>query len=404
MKLSNKLTELAIKNAKPSEKVRKLSDGGGMYLLVHPNGSKYWRMDFRFNGKQKTVALGIWPTDSLSIAREKREQAKKLIKQGINPVDDRKEKKRQKEQKEDNDEKETYTFEFVALDWMKRQNPTWTVKHANDIKRGLEIHIFPYIGDRLINELGTRDVLEVLRKIEKQGKYEAAFRARQRCEAIFRYGIITGICQKNPASDLRGALTPPKKEKQASITPSELPDFLQKLDLYDGYPITKLAMRFVIYTFVRTSELRLAEWEEMNMSHEKPVWKIPAERMKNRRELIVPLVPQTLNLLKNAKEISAEGKFVFPGQNNHNRPMSENTLLYALYRMGYHSRATVHGFRSTASTILNESGLWSPDVIERQLSHVEANKIRAAYNYAEHLDERRRMMTWWADYLDKLLS
>ena len=402
MKISNKLTELAVRQAKPSEKVRKLSDGGGMHLLLHPNGSKYWRLDFRLSGKQKTLALGIWPTVSLTDARLKREEAKQKIKQGINPLEERREEVRHNQIAQVIAEaEECNTFQNIAEDWMKRQGPRWSKKHAFDIKRGLEKHVFPYVGDQLIAELGTRDVLSVLRRIEDEGKHEAAHRTRQRCEAVFRYGIITGICERNPASDLRGALTPPKKEKQAALKPSELPEFLNKLEEYDGHILTKLAMRFVLYTFVRTSELRFAEWEEMDLDSENPTWKLPAERMKMRREHLVPLVPQTLDVLHQVAEISQGEKLVFPGQNNPNRPMSENTLLFAIYRMGYHSRATTHGFRATASTILNESGLWHPDAIERQLAHVEGNKTRAAYNRAEHLVERRQMMQWWADYLTK---
>ena len=219
---------------------------------------------------------------------------------------------------------------------------------------------------------------------------------------MFRYGIITGLCEHNPAVSLKGALTPQRKKPQAALAPEELPEFLRRLEVYEGHRLTQLAMRFMLLTFVRTTELRHAEWKEFHLEGKTPIWIIPPERMKMRREHQVPLARQTLEVLDRVREISAEEILVFPGQQNPNRPMSENTLLYALYRMGYHSRATTHGFRSTASTILNESGRWHPDAIERQLAHIDANQVRKVYNRAEYLEERRRMMQWWADHLDTL--
>ena len=233
-------------------------------------------------------------------------------------------------------------------------------------------------------------------------KHEAAHRARQRIEAVFNFAIITGDCETNPAAGLTKALTPPVKKKMAALKPEELPEFLRRLEDYQGHRLTYLGMRFVIYTFVRTSELRLAEWKEFELKSANPVWTIPAERMKMRREHLVPLSKQAVQILQQVAEISGGERLVFPSQNNPNKPMSENTLLFAIYRMGYHSRATTHGFRSVASTILNESEKWHPDAIERQLAHVESNKVRAAYDRAEHLPERRRMMQWWAEHIDSL--
>ena len=283
---------------------------------------------------------------------------------------------------------------------MKKQVNSWSEDHALTVFRGLENHVFPHIGERPISEIGTREMLSVLRRLEAAGKHEAAQRARQRCEAVFRYGIITGICDHNPAIDLKGALTSPKKEKRAALSPPELPEFLEKLEHYDGHILTRLALYLILYTFVRTSELRYSEWSEFETGSDHPVWRIPAQRMKMKKEHLVPLSTQALDVLDKIASISGGGRLVFPGQNNPAGPMSENTLLYALYRMGYHSRATTHGFRSTASTVLNESGKWHPDSIERQLAHLEGNKVRAAYDRSEHLQERRRMMQWWADYLD----
>ena len=407
MSARNRLTELAVRTAKPTDRSRKLTDGGGMYLLVHPNGSKYWRMDYRIEGRRKTLSFGVWPDKSLTEARAKRDEARKRIKDGINPIEARREKKRikaaQEQEQKQCEQVQGTTFEKVAHEWMKRQERRWTDKHAYDVRRGLENHVFPEIGATPITELGTREVLDALRRIEAQGKHEAAHRARQRCEKVFGYGIITGQCQHNPAADLRGALTPPKKQSQAALMPDELPEFLRRLQNYDGHMLTKLAMWFMLYTFVRTKELRLAEWGEFETGGEEPTWTIPAETMKMRREHLVPLSFQAVEVLEQVQEFSGPDGLVFPQQNNPHKPMSENTMLFALYRMGYHSRATTHGFRATASTILNESGLWHPDAIERQLAHVEGNKVRAAYDRSTHMEQRREMMQWWADHLDSLL-
>ena len=396
MKPTNKLTELACKKANAVGK--KLTDGNGMYLLVHKNGSKYWRMDYRFEGKRKTLALGVWPETTLTKAREMRDQARILIQDKIDPLEQKK--KLNRIRFEDHQR----TFALLTEEWMKRQTSRWTEKHTSDVKRSLENHVFPDLGDRPINEIQRSEVLQVLRKLEGVNKYEATHRARQRIEAVFNFAIITGDCENNPAAGLTKALTPPTKKKMPSLKPEELPEFLSRLEDYKGHRLTYLAMRFMLYTFVRTKELRAAEWIEFDLKEMDPTWKIPPERMKMRREHVVPLSSQAVEVLNKVSEISGSEKLVFPGQQNPTKPMSENTLLYALYRMGYHSRATTHGFRSVASTILNESGLWHPDSIERQLAHVETNKVRSAYDRSEHLSERRKMMQWWADHLDSMMA
>ena len=396
MKPTNKLTELACKKANAVGK--KLTDGNGMYLLVHKNGSKYWRMDYRFEGKRKTLALGVWPETTLTKAREMRDQARILIQDKIDPMEQKK--KLDRIRSEDHQR----TFALLTEEWMKRQTSRWTEKHTSDVKRSLENHVFPDLGDRPINEIQRSEVLQVLRKLEGVNKYEATHRARQRIEAVFNFAIITGDCESNPAAGLTKALTPPTKKKMPSLKPEELPEFLSRLEDYKGHRLTYLAMRFMLYTFVRTKELRAAEWIEFDLKEMDPTWKIPSERMKMRREHLVPLSSQAVEVLNKVSEISGYEKLVFPGQQNPTKPMSENTLLYALYRMGYHSRATTHGFRSVASTILNESGLWHPDSIERQLAHVETNKVRSAYDRSEHLSERRKMMQWWADHLDSMMA
>ena len=402
MAISNKLTDLKIRQAIPSNKVSKLSDGRGMYLLLHPNGSKYWRMDFRHQGKQKTLALGIWPEVSLREARERRDKAKFEIQRGINPIEQRRTEENDKKSQQKLIEKRLKnTFHAVANEWLSKHALSWSEDHIRRVTRALENHIYPYLRDQALEEIEAPELLDVLRKLESQGKHEAAHRARQRLEAIFRYGITTRKCKKNPAIDLKGALTTHKVKNHAYLQETDIPIFMSKLDQYDGDRLTKLAVKFILYTFVRTSELRFAVWDEIDLDEINPIWKIPSERMKMKRPHYVPLVPQTIQLLDEVRTLKNSKDLIFPSQKNIRKAMSENTLLYALYRMGYHSRTTVHGFRSTASTVLNESRKWHPDVIERQLAHVEGNKVRAAYNHAEYLDERREMMQWWADKLDE---
>ena len=406
-----KLTELAIKQAKSKNKQYKISDGGGLFLLVHPNGSKYWRVDYRFGDKRKSSSLGVYGSKKSEMplvkARKVQAQYKSMLQDGIDPIEAKRQKKqlyfKEKQKKESRDAGQATTFEKVAHEWMSKQGPRWTEEHQTRVRRSLEIHVFPEIGQLPITEIDTITLLNALRKIEMQGKHEAASRARQRCEGVFRYGIQTAVCERNPAIDLRGALTPPTVKHLAALKPDEIPDFLHKLEAYEGHPVTRLAMWFMLYTFVRTKELRLAKWSDINLDPEEPLWTIPAENMKAKREHQVPLSFQTIGVLEQMQEYSGPDGLVFPQEKNAHKPMSENTLLFALYRMGYHSRATTHGFRATASTILNESGLWHPDAIERQLAHQEGNKVRAAYDRSLHMEQRSKMMQWWADHVDSLM-
>ena len=406
-----KLTELAIKQAKSKNKQYKLSDGGGLFLLVHPNGSKYWRVDYRFGDKRKSSSLGVYGSKKSEMplvkARKVQAQYKSMLQDGIDPIEAKRQKKqlyfKEKQKKESRDAGQATTFEKVAHEWMSKQGPRWTEEHQTRVRRSLEIHVFPEIGQIPITEIDTITLLNALRKIEIQGKHEAASRARQRCEGVFRYGIQTAVCERNPAIDLRGALTPPTVTHQAALKPDEMPEFLHKLEAYDGHPVTRLAMWFMLYTFVRTKELRLAKWSDFNLDPEEQLWTIPAENMKTKREHHVPLCYQTIDVLEQMQDFSGPDGLVFPQEKNAQNPMSENTLLFALYRMDYHSRATIHGFRATASTILNESGMWHPDAIERQLAHQEGNKVRAAYDRSLHMEQRRKMMQWWADHVDSLM-
>ncbi len=385
------LTDKAIRNAKPKAKPFKLTDGGGLFLSIQPNGGKWWRYRYRFAGRQKLLALGVYPDVGLADARERHALARKTLAAGIDPGAAKKEAKRQAVLKNET------TFETIAKEWCESRKHKWVTSYSEAMMVRLQNHIFPRLGNRPITEISAPEFLSVVRVVEKSGALDLAQRLMQASGQIFRYAIATGRAERNPITDLRGALKPPVKKHQAYLKENELPEYLQKLEGYDGHPQTKLALKFLLLTFVRTSELRGAEWAEMNF--DKAEWRIPAERMKMRDPHIVPLSRQAVVVLEEVKKLTGHWKYVFPNQHKPLGCMSENTMLYALYRMGYHSKATGHGFRSTASTILNENG-FPPDVIERQLAHAERNEVRAAYNHAQYLPERRKMMQWWADYLE----
>ena len=405
MKPTNLLTELSIKQAKPKEKQYKLTDGEGMYLRVYPNGSKYWQLQYWFDEKQKILSLGVWPDVSLKEAREERFEAKKKIKVGIDPNDKRKESlEAQKIYFEKEKERETTTFRIIAEEWLSRQSVLWTERHSRGVQNSLKIHVLPYLGEIPIADISIQDVIATLRKIEADGKYETCYRLRQKIEAIFSYAEIEGKCVGNPAKGLQQILTKPQPKSQNSLPISELPEFLKKMVAdKDAIPTTLLAMKFIILTFVRTSELRFADWKEFDIDCTEPLWVIPEERMKMRRIHHVPLSRQAVNILKEMQQFSGPEGYVFPQFYNRKKAMSENTLLYFSNRLGYAGRNTVHGFRTVASTVLNESMKWHPDVIERQLAHQESNKVRSVYNRAEHLNERRKMMEWWSDYIESLM-
>jgi integrase len=388
-----KLTDTACKNAKPLEKSFKLSDGAGLYLEVMPTGSKYWRLKYRFASKEKRLAIGVYPAISLKEAREKRDHARKLIQNGTDPSQLKKDLKYQQTIDTEN------TFKKIAIEWHENQKPTWNKRHAITVLRRLEMNIFNHIGDKPIHTIKAQELLSVVRIIERRDALDVAHRALQTCGQIFRYAIAIGKAERDITADLRGALKTRKKENYNRLEAKELPEFLNKLEEYDGDHQTILGFKLLILTFVRTGELRGAKWEEIDF--DKSEWRIPAERMKMKEQHIVPLSTQSLLILKELQTLNGFREYIFPNRNKPLTFISENTLLYALYRMGYHSRATPHGFRATASTILNEHG-FRPDVIERQLAHAERNKVRASYNHAQYLPERRQMMQWWADYLGKL--
>ncbi len=387
------LSDAKARNSKPKEKPYKLADGEGLFLLVMPSGSKYWRLKYFFGGKEKVLALGVYPETSVTDARERRAQAKKTLASGKDPGEAKKEAKRQSSISSGN------TFEIVAREWFENRKHEWAPGSIRTKRIHLDNHLLPKLGDRPISEITAPVLLEMARVIEGRGTLDTARRVMQMCGQVFLYAIATGRVDRNPVPDLRGALKTPIVKHHSFLQASELPEFLRKLDDYDGIALTKLALRLLLLTFVRTNELRGALWSEVDW--EKSEWRIPAERMKMKELHIVPLSRQALVVLRELKEFAGRSEFVFPNQHNTTSFMSENTMLYALYRMGYHSRATGHGFRSTASTILNEHE-FRPDVIERQLAHSERNRVRAAYNHAQYLPERRKMMQWWADYLDEV--
>ena len=388
-----KLTDILCRNAKSTDKPRKISDGRGLFLLVQPTGGKLWRYSYRHLGKQKTLALGAYPSVGLKDARSSTENARELLSKGIDPGEQKKTDRRKSEQSAAN------TFELVAREWFNARLPGWTVGYSDRIMRRIEQDVFPHIGDRPLGSIEPPELLDLVRRVEDRNAIVLAKRIMQVCGQIFRYGVASGRCSRDPTQDLRGALrTPQQQVHRASLKAGELPGFLFALRNYDGDRFTVIGLRVVLHTFLRTAEVRYARWSEIEgLDGPTPIWRIPAARMKMRSEHLVPLTPQVVALLNALKKDSHRSPYLFPAPTKEG-VISQNTLIFALYRMGYHSRATVHGFRSTASTILNEQG-FNRDWIERQLAHVERNDVRAAYNSAEWLTDRRLMLTWWSDYL-----
>jgi len=392
-----KLSDPAARKAKPEAKPYKMADGGGLYLLVQPSGAKYWRLKYRYAGKEKTLAIGVYPDVSLADARERREQARKLLANGGDPGAIKQTQKREAKIAAAN------TFEAVAREWIENRANDWTPGHKALTLRTLEQDAFPSLGRRPIAEITPAELLDTVRAIEKRGALEIASRVLQRCSAVFRYGIATSRCNSNPATELRGALKSPKRGHYTTIEKGGFPKLLRDIDSYQGSPLTTYALQLMALTFTRTSELIEAEWREIDL--DKAEWLIPTERMKMRRPHLIPLSQQAVAVLKEAAKLSGDRQYIFPNRNDPTKPASKAIILRALGRMGYTGKMTGHGFRSAASTMLNEyKTKWGihRDTIELQLAHVEKNASRAAYNFAEYLDERRAMMQLWADYLDKL--
>ena len=392
--MPGKLTDTAIRTAKPKPKPYKLADGHGLYLEVAPSGGKWWRLKYRLAGKEKRLSLGVYPAVGLKEARARAAAAKEQLARGLDPSAERKAERAEVEAT-------LNTFERVARDWFARQREGWTPRHAVTVLRRLEVHAFPELGQRPIAELGAPDFLAVLRQVEARGHIETARRVAQICGQVTRYARLSGIVQADAASGLSEALTTRQVRHFATITePGEVGTLLRAIDDYQGEPSTCHALRILPYVFVRSSELRCAAWDELDL--DACLWVIPAERMKMRRQHVVPLARQVVELFQSMRQFSGGGRLVFPGLASRTRPLSDVGLLNALRRMGYaRGEMTVHGFRSLASTLLNERG-YPPDWIEAQLAHAERNSVRNAYNRAQYLPERRRMMQEWADYLDSL--
>lgn len=387
------ITEGIIKKSRAKEKSYKVYDAEGLYLLVNSNESKYWRMKYFFMGKEKCLSLGVYPSVSIAQARDKRDHAKRILASNQDPIEVQRTLKMEREALYKN------TFELVAREWFKKKELNWSPKHSKNVWQILVNDVFPGIGSKPITQIKPMTLLAFLHKIENRGATVLSHRALQICGEIFRYAIASGKAVSNPTSDLKGALKTTPVTHYKHLSEHELPEFIQRLNEFDGSEHVKLAIKFLMLTFVRTGELRGALWEEVNFDQAE--WRIPAERMKNNRFHIVHLTEESLEILNQMKDITGKSKYIFPQVNNFLKPMSENTMLYTFYRMGYHSKMTGHGFRATASTILNENG-FKPDVIEKQLSHCDRNKVRASYNHAQYLNERKEMMIWWGQYLKNL--
>jgi len=386
------LTDTKIKALKPKDKPYKIGDSNGLFIYVTPTGSKRWRQKYRINGREKLLTHGEYPFVTLQEARGLRDDARALIAKGKDPSTEKKVKKDTKHN----------TFAFIARDWHDTMTPSWSDNHVQKVIISLESDIFPYIGNSPISEITAPQVVTALKRIEKRGAYEQANRVAQRVNAVFRHALAGGLINHNPAQSIKDTLKKPEKKNYNSINPKELPEFLEALDTYDGHPIVKLATEFLMLTFVRTGEMRGAKWQEFDIGNK--LWEIPAERMKVKKNRngeplphLVPLSTRAIEILATLKIYTGKRDFVFASPTKPRSPISGNTILQALKRMGYGGKMTGHGFRHLASTILNEKGYRS-DIIEMQLAHIDSS-VRGIYNKAEYIGERVLLMTFWGDYL-----
>tara|TARA_R110002072_G_scaffold211501_1_gene369071 strand:+ start:238 stop:1476 length:1239 start_codon:yes stop_codon:yes gene_type:complete len=393
-----KLTASQVKNAKPKDKPYKLSDGHGMYLLVNPNGTKYWRLKFRHSGKEKVLALGVYPQRSLADARKDREEARTLLDNGVDPSLAKKAKKLA------GNEAAANSFEVVSKEWFQTKMCDRSKNHQDRTMRALEKDLFPQIGNLPISEITAPDLLMALRKIEARGAIETAHRAKQTAGQIFRFAIATGRAERDPSADLKGALMNPKKKHLAAITePKEVGKLLVAMDGFMGTPVVKTALLLSPLLFCRPGELRHMEWAEINWEEKR--WELPAEKMKMKQQHVVPLCMQALELLQEIQKLTGRGVYVFPSARGASRPLSENGVRTALRTLGYdNDTMTPHGFRAMARTILDEVLGFRVDWIEHQLGHAVKDANGRAYNRTAHLEGRRTMMQGWADYLDSLKS
>ncbi|MDQ7313344.1 integrase arm-type DNA-binding domain-containing protein [Stenotrophomonas sp. Sm10] len=390
------LTDTAIRKAKPGPKPTKLRDGGGLYVQLNPDGSRWWRWDYRrpVTGKRNTLSLGTYPEVSLADARGRQAEARRLLASGIDPGEHR------KAAKVAGVEKAANSFEVVTREWLGKQK--WVESYRCKVVAWMDNDVFPWIGGRPVAELAAPDFLRVARRIEERGAIESAHRIMQNCGQVMRYAVATGRADRNPVADLRGALAPPMERHHAAITdPRELGGLLRAIDGYAGDASTRAALRLAPLIFVRPGELRHADWSEIDLDAGE--WNIPAHKMKMREPHLVPLSSQAVAILRDLQPLTGHRQYVFPGGRSPKRPLSDNALTAALRRMGFDKETmTAHGFRATARTLLDEVLGWRPDLIEHQLAHAVRDPNGRAYNRTSHLPERRKMMQAWADYLDAL--
>ena len=391
------LTALEIKNVKPTDKQIKLFDGGGLFLLVKPNGAKYWRLKYRYAGKEKMLSFGVYPEISLSDAREKRQDARKLLDANIDPSEDKRAKQTAITAQSEN------SFETIAREWYVRHAPNWSANHSSKIIARLEKDVFPWMGKSAIAEITPPQLLATIRRIENRGALETAHRTLANCGQIFRYAVATGRAQRDPSGDLRGALPLVKKDNHfAAITdPKIIGELMRDINAYQGSFIVRCAFRLSPLLFVRPGELRKMEWADVNLETAQWIYFVTKTETKH----IVPLAKQAVEILKEIQPLTGHGKYVFYGERDHDRPMSDNAIRSAMRRMGWsNDEMTPHGFRAMASTLLDNMG-YKQEWLERQLAHEEANKVKAAYKreaWRMYLPERTAMMQQWADYLDEL--
>ena len=388
------LTDAKIRNTKAGDKPLKLTDGGGLYLEVRPTGTRLWRLRYRIDGKENVFAIGGYPEIGLADARDAREKAKPLIRQGIHPSHNR------QAERLANSAANANTFEAVAREWIKKKAPSWTPYYLRQVERFMAADVFPFVGKLPIRSVSAAHLLEILNRIEGRGAATVALLVRQWSSAVFRYAVATLRADTDPAAALKGAIQRPRVQHHKPLSREQIGEFSKALEQYGGYRTTVIALRLMLLTFVRTVELRKAEWIEFDL--DRAEWRIPAERMKMRESHIVPLSSQAVALLRELTTHTGGRRQLFPNLRNPSECMTATTLNRALERMGFNGTDSIgfsaHGFRATASTMLNEMG-YRADVIERQLAHAERNKVRASYNQAEYLEERRQMMQAWADYI-----
>ncbi len=389
------LTDIKVQKAKPKEKPFSLFDGGGLYLLITPSGGKLWRFKYRFDNKEKRLAFGSYPEIRLLDARRKRDDARRLLANNVDPDAVRKAQKQAQVE-------EAETFEVIAREWQDKFKSKWLEGYSEKIMRRLELNVFPWMGSRPIKDIKAPELLSVLRRIESRGALELAHRTRNVCGQIFRYAVATGRSERNPAEDLKGALSPVKTTHRAAIIePKDVGKLLRSIDSYQGSFTVQCALKFAPLVFVRPGELRHAEWSEINL--ENAEWNIPGSKMKMKEPHLVPLSKQAIAILTELKDFTGSSRYVFPSERTFDRPMSNNTILAALRNLGYtKEEMTPHGFRAMARTILDEVLQVRPDFIEHQLAHAVRDPNGRAYNRTSHLEERRKMMQQWADYLDEL--